>query len=70
MAINVNVYFEKDDTSKVVEFEENKTLSELLDMLKVTKSEVLLTKNGEVVTEDIIVEDNDKIELLSVISGG
>ena len=55
---------------------ENKELSfagdvkELLSHLGVIADEVLVIKNGELVTSDEQVEDTDSIELLSVISGG
>ena len=42
----------------------------LLKELGVNSEEVLIVRNGEVVGEDATLEDTDKVELLSVVSGG
>lgn len=46
------------------------SLSDLMKVLKVNPETVLCVKNGEVVTEDETVENNDEVRFLSVISGG
>jgi len=43
---------------------------ELLRKLKINKEVVLVVKNGVLVTEDEKLNEKDKIELISVISGG
>ena len=44
--------------------------SELLEMLELPAEEVIVIRNGTLVTEDEVLADTDEIELLSVISGG
>ncbi|MFP4118424.1 MAG: MoaD/ThiS family protein [Candidatus Woesearchaeota archaeon] len=44
--------------------------SELLKVLEIPGEEVLILKNGTLITEDEMLSDEDEIELLSVISGG
>ena len=45
-------------------------VSELLKNLKISKEVVLVVKNGVLVTEDEDLNEKDKVELISVISGG
>ena len=47
-----------------------KNVSELLKNLKINKEVVLVVKNGVLVTEEEKLNEKDKIELISVISGG
>ena len=44
--------------------------SDLLKQLGLTAQEVLIIRNGTLVTEDEILEPEDTIRLLSVVSGG
>jgi len=43
---------------------------ELLNKLNLNSEEVILIKNNEIVTEDEMLNDEDDIKILSVISGG
>jgi sulfur carrier protein ThiS len=47
-----------------------KTLQFVLVRLEIQPEAVLATKNGEMITEDIIIKDGDVIKLIPVISGG
>lgn len=42
----------------------------LLDKLKIKESEVIVIRNGEILTNDDMLYDADEISLISVISGG
>lgn len=44
--------------------------SDLLSNLGIGSEEVLIIRNGELVTEDELLTNEDSIKLLSVISGG
>jgi len=46
------------------------TIEGLLKALSLNPVEVVATRNGEVVTEDEILEEGDEVELYSVVSGG
>ncbi len=46
------------------------TVEELLEELKINPEEVLVVKNGEIVTSDEELFDEDNIQILSVVSGG
>lgn len=46
------------------------TLRSALEKIDVSPEAVLATRNGEMVTDDRILEDGDEIKLIAVISGG
>lgn len=64
----MDVFLEADNKNKKLKF--NGTVTELLKKLNVNSETVLVAKNDELVTEDEQLSNNDKIKLLSVISGG
>lgn len=65
----IEVYNEREQTTTKVELTEN-TVKELLQHLKLNPESFLVVRNSEVITEDEVLHDKDRIELLSVISGG
>ncbi len=60
---------ERERTTTKIEFA-GSTVKELLQHLKLNPEAFLVVRNSEVITEEEILQDQDKIELLSVISGG
>ncbi len=64
----MKVYIEKED--KLLELNEIKNVSGLLNALNINPSTVITVKNNEVVLEDESLEDADDVKILSVISGG
>ena len=65
----VTIHFEKDNTTKSIKTKA-KTVIELLRELKINPETILITRNNEVITEDEKISEDDKLEILSVISGG
>ncbi|MBI4158939.1 MoaD/ThiS family protein [Candidatus Woesearchaeota archaeon] len=61
------VFIEKENKTVAVEA---KTVKEIIKKLKINPETIIISKNSELVTEDSRVSKNDKIKLLSVISGG
>ncbi len=59
-----------DKPKKSIKKEFNGTVNELLKELKLNKETVIVVRNGELVTEEEILKNNDKIKILSVVSGG
>lgn len=55
---------------KTITMEYEGAAIDLLKKLEIAQEEVLIIRNGKLVTEDEHVTDDDEIELLSVISGG
>jgi sulfur carrier protein ThiS len=64
----MDIYIERSKKSLSLEF--SGKISEVLDRLGILPEEVLVVKNGVLVTEDEFVEQTDSLRLLSVISGG
>ena len=46
------------------------TVRKAVQKLGIEPDSVLLTRNGELITDDEIIKDNDVIKLVPVISGG
>ena len=46
------------------------TIKELLDDLELSSETMVSKKNGEIVVEDVAIEDGDEIELIQIIYGG
>jgi len=50
--------------------EETLTVSQLLKMLKVLPESVLVIRNGQLVTEDHHLLQDDTVKIVTVVSGG
>ena len=60
---------ERDRTTKKISFS-GKNVQELLDFLKINPEIVIVTRNNEILLPEEKLKNKDKIELLSVVSGG
>jgi len=52
------------------EIKHGMTIRKALQKLNIEPDSVLATRNGELITDDEILTDNDVIKLVPVISGG
>lgn len=64
----MKIFLERTQETKKLDF--TGTAKELITMLGMNTEELLIIRNGELVTEDEQLENTDQIKLLSVISGG
>jgi sulfur carrier protein len=64
----MKIFIEKTNTKKNIKFKG--TVKAILKKLNVNIEEVIVVKNGELVSEDDIIADKDRIKILSVVSGG
>jgi len=55
---------------KVYEIKPGMTVRDALQKSGIEPDSVLATRDGELITDDEIVKENDEIKLISVISGG
>jgi len=55
---------------KEIEFEENLKVEDILKKEDIAIETVVVKINDQTVTEDEIVNDNDKLEVIKVIYGG
>ena len=46
------------------------SISDLLKQLELSIEEVLITRNGKLITQDTSISEDDELKILSVISGG
>ncbi|MEM1804846.1 MAG: MoaD/ThiS family protein [Nanopusillaceae archaeon] len=65
----IKVFIERDMKEFEIEFN-GKTVKELLNNLNIDWSRVVVIKNGEIVTEDEIINNNDYIKIFDAVSGG
>ena len=65
----IRVFIERYFTENNIEFNGN-NVRDLLNMLKLDSSRFIVVKNGEIVTEDDIINDGDYIKILDSVSGG
>ena len=63
------IWHEREQREETIYFG-GKTVAELLQTLSVNPEVVLVVRKDEVLTADQTVKNNERIELLSVISGG
>ncbi len=67
--MDLEIFIEKENRTNTVHFNGN-FVTDLLKEIKINPETVIVVRQGEVLTEKEILHDNEKIELLSVISGG
>lgn len=63
----MKVFIEKENRTRELKA---KTISEILEKLKINPVTVLTVVNDELVTEDKKLNDKDHVKVLTVISGG
>ena len=49
---------------------DNYTIKDLLDELELSAQTVVSKQNGELVIEDTVIQNDDEIQLVQIISGG
>ena len=66
----MEVFIEKNNETKKIILNKKVKFNKILDEMGISLESVILVKNGEVCLEDEEVSNDDKIKLLSVVSGG
>lgn len=64
----MKIFIEKENKVKDIKFQGR--LSDLLKKLKINPQTVIITRNKKLITLDTQLNQGDKIEILSVVSGG
>jgi len=64
----MKVFIERERATKELQF--SGRVGELLEELGINPETVVVVRNGEVVTEDEKISDNDEMKIISVVSGG
>ena len=68
--MQISVFFDKENKEKTIEVGGNASVKDLLNKMNVNPVTVIVSRDNNIITEDEKVNDNDKIRLFSVISGG
>jgi sulfur carrier protein len=55
---------------KVWQFEGRMTVRQVMDEAGLIRGTVLAVRNGKLLTEDTILEPDDEVKLVAVVSGG
>ena len=58
------------EVEKQVELNEEASISDLLDRESIERQEVLVSKNGTIISGQHGLEDGDKVRVFDVIAGG
>ena len=68
--MKINVFIDRENKEKSIELDVNSSVKDLLSKLNINPITVIVSRNDNIIMEDEKVNDNDKINLISVISGG
>ena len=68
--MKISVCIEREKKCLVVDLKPGSTVKDLIKELKLNPVTVVISKNGEIVTELAKLKDKDNIEFLSVVGGG
>ncbi len=68
--MQISIFFDRENKEKTIEVEGNASVKDLLDRMNINPVTVIVSRDNNIITEDEKVNDNDKIRLFSVISGG
>ena len=68
--MKVSVFLEREGKNQSIKIKKGDTIASLMKKLKINPVSYVSTVNDEVVTEEYNLKDKDKIEILSVVSGG
>ncbi|MBP2173125.1 MoaD/ThiS family protein [Methanococcus voltae] len=64
----IKVIVNYNNQEKTIEIEENSTVNNLINLMDL--EDVLIVKSGEILSDDDILKNNDKLRILPVVSGG
>lgn len=68
--MKVKLFIQRLDKEAYLEIKDNSKVIDLLKQLKIDHTTVLVSRNNELITEDVTLKNNDNLKILSVISGG
>ena len=68
--MKIKVFVDRENLNRIIEFENNAKVSDLLKNLNINPVTVIVSRNNELILEDEKLSNNDEIKILSVISGG
>jgi len=67
--MNITLIKEREQSKELIQFN-GTSLKDLLKLLKINSETIIAVRNNEILLEEDTLNNNDIIELLSVVSGG
>uniref|UniRef100_D7DT40 ThiamineS protein n=1 Tax=Methanococcus voltae (strain ATCC BAA-1334 / A3) TaxID=456320 RepID=D7DT40_METV3 len=64
----MKIIINHNNANKTIELKKNSTVGDIIKLMQL--EDVLIIKNGEILSNDDIVQENDKLRVLPVVSGG
>lgn len=68
--MKISIFLERKNKKLDLAVKKGDNLSSIMKRLNINPVAYISTVNGELVTEDYLLKDNDKVEIFSVVSGG
>ena len=68
--MQINVFYDREKQEKTIDLDENSSIKDLLAKMNINPVTVIVSKEDNIILEDESLKDQDKIKLISVISGG
>lgn len=68
--MQVKAWLERENQQKEVELKDNSTVLDLLNSLNINPTTVIIAKEDTIVTESALLNNNDEVKILPVVSGG
>jgi len=68
--MQINVHYDRKKEEKSIELDDNSSIKDLLAKMSINPVTVIVSKENNIILEDENLKDNDKIRIISVISGG
>ena len=66
----MELYIEKDDITKNIQIDKETPIKDILNKEDIPLETVIIVKNEKICLEDEVVTNQDKLKVLSVVSGG
>ena len=66
----MEIFLEKENKTITKNLSSSIKIIELLDELQINKESIIIVKNNNIALEDEIINNEDNIKILSVVSGG
>ena len=68
--MQINIFIERENKNSKIGLNENSSLKDLFNELKINPVTVIAARNDELITENEKLKDNDNIMIIPVVSGG
>lgn len=66
----MKIFIEKEKKEIDFKITDKKKIKDILNELEISRNSVIIVKNDNIALDDDLVDNQDKLKLLSVVSGG